>query len=74
MCSCPDTDIDPCSLKSSLKPARTENLHLNTFAERNFRKQKSDVVTLHLESCNDENVKVSVLLLFLPFVLRSRQE
>ena len=51
------------SLKSrlSLKPTRTENLHLNTFGERNFRKQKCDVVTLHLESCNDETVKVSVL-------------
>ena len=51
------------SLKSrlSLKPTRTETLQLNTFGERNFRKQKCDVVTLHLESCNDETVDVSVL-------------
>ena len=51
------------NLKSrlSLKPTKTETLHLNTFGERNFRKQKCDVVTLHLESCNDETVKVSVL-------------
>ena len=51
------------SLKSrpSLKPTRTETLQLNTFGKRNFRKHKCDVVTLHLESCNDETVEVSVL-------------
>ena len=51
------------SLKSRLspKPTRMKNLHLNTFGESNFLKQKCDVVTLHLESCNNETVKVSVL-------------
>ena len=49
------------SLKSrlSLKPTRMENLHLNTFGERNFQKQRD--VTLHLQSGNNETVKVSVL-------------
>lgn len=53
------------SLKSrlGLKSTKTELLHLNTFGENNFRKQKCDVVTLKLEDRNDEAVKISVLSL-----------
>ena len=51
------------SLKSrlGLKSTKTELLHLNTFGEKNFRKQKCDVVTLKLEDRNDEAVKLTVL-------------
>ena len=51
------------SLKSrlGLKSKETETLHLNTFGEKNFRKQKCDVVTLLLDDLDDEPSKISVL-------------
>ena len=52
---------DSLKYRLSLKPTKTQNLHLNTFRERNFQKQRCDVVTLHLDSCNNETVRVSAL-------------
>ena len=44
-------------LKSTIK----EMLHLNTFGEKTFRKQKWDVLTLFLEDANEETSRVCVL-------------
>ena len=44
-----------------LKSTRTEMLHINTFGEKSFRKQKCDVLTLQLGDRNNESVKMSVL-------------
>lgn len=44
-----------------LKSKETETLHLNTFGEMNFRKQKCDVVTLLLNDLHNEPSKISVL-------------
>ena len=51
------------SLKSKLglKPATTETLHLNTFGENNFRKQKCEVLSLWLNDLDDEPIKISAL-------------
>lgn len=50
------------SLKSKLglKPTATETLHLNTFGEKVYRKQKCQVVTLPLRTEN-ECIKISAL-------------
>ena len=44
-------------LKSTIK----EMLHLNTFGEKTFRKQKWDVLTLFLQDANKETSRVCVL-------------
>ena len=44
-------------LKSTIK----EMLHLNTFGEKTFRKQKWDVLTLFLQDANEETSRVCVL-------------
>ena len=44
-----------------LTKTSTEMLHLNTFGEQSFRKQKCDVTTLLLEDRNNETAKISVL-------------
>ena len=44
-------------LKSTIK----EMLHLNTFGEKTFRKQKWDVLTLFLQDVNEETSRVCVL-------------
>ena len=51
------------SLKSrlGLRSKETETLHLNTFGEKKFRKQKCDVVTLSLDDLDNEPSKISVL-------------
>ena len=51
------------SLKSrlGLRSKETETLHLNTFGEKKFRKQKCDVVTLLLDDLDNEPSKISVL-------------
>ena len=51
------------SLKSrlGLKSREIETLHLNMFGERNFRKQKYDVVTLLLDDPHNEPSKISAL-------------
>ena len=47
--------------KLGLKRTSTEMLHLNTFGEQSFQKQKCDVTTLLLEDRTNETVKISVL-------------
>ena len=51
------------NLKSrlGLKSTKKEMLHLNTFGEEAFRKQKCDVLTLFLEDVNEETSRVCVL-------------
>lgn len=51
------------SLKSrlGLKSKEIETLYLNTFGEKNFRKQKCDVVTLLLDDLDNEPSKISAL-------------
>ena len=51
------------NLKSrlGLKSMKKEMLHLNTFREKTFRKQKCDVLTLPLEDVNEETSRVCVL-------------
>ena len=44
-------------LKSTIK----EMLHLNTFGEKTFRKQKWDVLTFFLQDANEETSRVCVL-------------
>ena len=44
-------------LKSTIK----EMLHLNTFGQKTFRKQKWDVLTLFLQDANEETSRVCVL-------------
>lgn len=52
---------DNLKAKLGLKQTSTEMLHLNTFGEQSFRKQKCDVTTLLLEDRNNETVKISFL-------------
>ena len=47
--------------KLGLKSTKKETLHLNTFGEKTFRKQKCDVLTLFLEDVNEETSRVCVL-------------
>ena len=47
--------------KLGLKSTKKEMLHLNTFGEKTFRKQKCDVLTLFLEDANEETSRVCVL-------------
>ena len=51
------------SLKSKLniKPKKTETLHLNTFGERSYRKQKCEVLPLFLRSNKNEDIMISAL-------------
>ena len=51
------------NLKSrlGLKSTKTKTLHLNTFGERNFRKQRCEVVSLWLDNLNEEADKISAL-------------
>lgn len=51
------------TLKSrlGLKSTKKEMLHLNTFGEKTFRKQKCDVLTLLLEDINEETSRVCLL-------------
>ena len=51
------------SLKSKLniKPKKTETLHLNTFGERSYRKQKCEVLPLFLQSNKNEDIMISAL-------------
>ena len=50
------------NLKSrlGLKSTKKEMLHLNTFGEKTFRKQKCDVLTLFLEDVKEETSRVCV--------------
>ena len=45
----------------SLKSKETETLHLNTFGEKNFQKQKCDLATFLLNDLDNEPSKTSVL-------------
>ena len=51
------------SLKSRLniKPKKTETLHLNTFGERSYRKQKCELSQLLLRSNKNEDIMISTL-------------
>ena len=51
------------NLKSRLGPNSTkrEMLHLNTFGEKTFRKQKCEVLTWFLEDVHEETSRVCVL-------------
>ena len=51
------------NLKSRLGPnsPKREMLHLNTFGEKTFRKQKCEVLTWFLEDVNEETSRVCVL-------------
>ena len=51
------------NLKSrlGLKSTKKLMLHLNTFGEKTFRKQRCDVLTLFLEDVNEETSRVCVL-------------
>ena len=53
--------IDHIKAKLGLTATATETLHLNTFGENAYRKQKCQVVTLPLRSSNDEYVEISAL-------------
>ncbi|XP_028413524.1 uncharacterized protein LOC114536361 [Dendronephthya gigantea] len=45
----------------NLEPRKTETLHLNTFGERSYRKQKCEVSPLVLRSNKNEDVIISAL-------------
>lgn len=51
------------NLKSGLglNSTKREMLHLNTFGEKTFRKQKCEVLTLFLENVNEETSRVCVV-------------
>ena len=53
--------IDHIKAKLGLTATATETLHLNTFGENAYRKQKCQVVTLPLRSSKDEYVEISAL-------------
>ena len=42
----------------NLRPVNSENLHINTFADTSYRKQKCDVVELCLQTRNHEEVEL----------------
>jgi hypothetical protein len=52
---------DHVKAKLGLTATSTETLHLNTFGENAYRKQKCEVVTLPLRSNNDVYVEISAL-------------
>ena len=52
---------DDLKSKLGLKSAKTEMLHLNTFGEKKFRRQKCELLTLLLEDRNKEVVEISAL-------------
>ena len=51
------------SLKTrlGLKPVKTETLHLNTFGEKGYRKQRCDVVALNLKMKTNDLIGISAL-------------
>ena len=48
-------------LRLNIKPKKTETLHLNTFGERSYRKQKCEVSQLLLRSNKNEDIMISTL-------------
>ena len=55
------TKIKSLKSKLNIKPKKTEVLHLNTFGERSYRKQKCEVLPLFLRSNENEDIMISAL-------------
>jgi hypothetical protein len=52
---------DHLKTKLGLKSQRSETLHLNTFGEKRFRRQKCELLQLKLCASNDEQVTIEAL-------------